>query len=124
MTTPKPLQNGPSRPVVASDGPTPRNYWSKCPKCGYSAKPRTVGQGSQNHRANGFIAQIAKETGNSFDVVKMYCKVQAIDRGYPFDTIRGTVVPWSESRLDTRQAGMLIDAIEQLAAEEGIRLQE
>lgn len=87
-------------------------------------KPRTTGHDSQNHRANSHIQQIAEETGNDFDTVKMYCKHKAIPRGYPFSTIGDVVVPWSEKRLDTVQCGYLIESINQLAAELGIALKE
>ena len=87
-------------------------------------KPRTTGVKSQNHHINGHIQQICVETGNDFETVKMYTKKQAINRGYPFDTFRSDVIPWSESRADTIQAGYLIDEIHQLAAEIGITLKE
>lgn len=87
-------------------------------------KPRTTGQDSQNHRLNSHIQQICEETGNDFDEVKLYCKHKAIPRGYPFTTLNGMVIPWSEKRLDTVQCSYLIDAINQLAAELGIVLRE
>jgi hypothetical protein len=87
-------------------------------------KHRSTGWKSQNHHINGHCQQIAQDTGNDFDTVKTYCKTQAISRGYPIDVIRGQVVPWSESRIDTLQASYLIDMIHQLAAELGIILQE
>jgi hypothetical protein len=85
---------------------------------------RSTGWKSQNHHINGHIAQIAEATGNDFDTVKMYCKTEAIGHGYPTDTIRDIVIPWSESRIDTLQASFLIDTIHQLAAELGISLIE
>jgi hypothetical protein len=80
---------------------------------------RTKGQ---NRAINGFIQQIAMATGQDFDTVKIYCKYEAISRGYPCDSIKDMVIPWSETRINTLQAGMLIDAIQQLAAELGVRL--
>jgi hypothetical protein len=87
-------------------------------------RPRSTGEKSQNHRINGFIQQIAESTGQDFDSIKLYCKSDAVARGYPHDTIKGVMIPWSETRIDTIQAGYLIDSIEQLAAEMGIVLKE
>ena len=95
-----------------------------CPKCGAVKKPRTTGPHSQSKHANGHIAQIAQDTGNDFDTVKLYCKREAIAEGYPHDTFNGVLIPWSETRLDTIQAGILIETIHRLAAEMNIRLQE
>lgn len=85
---------------------------------------RSTGEHSQNHRINGFIQQICIAKGMEFDTLKYYCKYKAIDRGYPFDTVGEFVVPWSESRISTVEAMYLIDTIEQIAAEQGIVLQE
>ena len=87
-------------------------------------KARSTGPGSQNRHINGHIQQIAQETGNDFYTVKVYCKTQALSRGYPVDVIKGQIVPWSEARIDTKQAAMLIDTIHQVASELGIILQE
>ena len=87
-------------------------------------KPRTTGKYSQNAHFNGHIQQICIETGNSFGSVKMYCKKQAIDRGYPFESFKGEIVPMSEADADTIQANMLIDTVHQLADELGIKLKE
>jgi hypothetical protein len=87
-------------------------------------KPRTTGQGSQSHHINGHVAQIAQETGNDFDDVKNAAKHMALSRGYPYHTIAGQVVPYSETELNTEQAGHLIEALHQIAAELGIQLRE
>lgn len=87
-------------------------------------RPRSTGPDSQNHRINGFIQQICVAKGLEFDALKYYCKYKAIERGYPFDTVGDFVVPWSESRINTVQAGLLIDTIEQVAAEQGVHLEE
>jgi hypothetical protein len=88
-------------------------------------KPRTTGEHSQNHAINGYCQQIARETGQPFESVKSAMKHEAMTRGYPFDTekVTGQVVPWSESRLNTEQAAILIDTIQQFAAEYGIVLE-
>jgi hypothetical protein len=96
----------------------------RCPRCGYQSKTRTTGPFSQNHAINGAIAQIATETGNDFDTVKLWCKRQAIAEGYPFDSFQGVMIPWSEARLDTVQAAKFIETIHRLAAELNIRLRE
>lgn len=87
-------------------------------------KPRTIGEKSQGHHINGHIQQICNETGNDFDSVKMAAKTRAIPRGYPFDTVSGIVIPYSETRIDTIQAGYLIDELHQIAAELQIELVE
>jgi hypothetical protein len=87
-------------------------------------KPRTTGEGSQSHHINGHVQQIANETGNSFDDVKLAAKHEAITRGYPFRTISGQVIPHSESEIDTVAAGHLIETLHQIAAELDIRLRE
>jgi hypothetical protein len=88
-------------------------------------KPRTTGERSQNHRINGHIQVICMENGEDFYFMKEWLKYKAIRRGYPFDTAPdGTVIPWSESRIDTVQAGYLCDEINQFAAERGIILPE
>ena len=88
-------------------------------------KPRrSTGWKSQNHQINGHVQQICEETGNDFHTVKNWCKEEAISEGYPFDTFKEKVIPWSESRLDTVQAGILIEVIHRLAAELIIILKE
>jgi len=95
-----------------------------CPKCGAVKKPRTTGEHSQGAHINGHIAQIAQETGNDFDTVKLWCKREAMSEGYPFDSFKGVMIPWSETRLDTIQAARFIETIHRLAAELEIRLIE
>jgi len=86
---------------------------------------RTTGDKSQNHRLNGFIQQICVDTGNEFDMVKMLVKMRAISRGYPFVTLKtGDRFPKSESESSVQECAMLIEEVEQMAAEEGIALIE
>jgi len=81
-------------------------------------KKRTTGAGSQSHHINGHVASIANFTGEDFDVIKSEAKKRAIKRGYPYRTgLFGNVEPWSETELDTVQAGYLIDELHQIAAE-------
>lgn len=91
-------------------------------------KPRTTGKESQNHAINGYCQQIAVATGNDFDTVKITAKYRAISRGYPFETMiipgGNNTVPLSESKIDTIQAGYLIDELKQIAAELNITLKE
>ena len=87
-------------------------------------KHRSTGPKSQNHAINGFCQQIAQSLGEDFDTVKIRMKQFALTRGYPFDTFRGEAIPWSETRIDTKQAAMLIDTIKQFSDEYGIILQE
>lgn len=87
-------------------------------------RKRTTGERSQNHRLNGFIQQICVETGNDFRAVKEVVKLRAIGRGYPFKTFHGVTVPQSEADCSTVECSLLIEEVEQLAAEEGIVLRE
>ena len=87
-------------------------------------KPRTTGPGSQSHHLNGHVQQIAVETGNDFDDVKDAAKRQALAMGYPFRTIAGQVLPYSETEIDIIQAGFLIESLHRIAAELGIVLRE
>lgn len=101
---------------------------TRCPTCGAplgSGRPRTTGPRSQNRRLNGFIQQVAEDTGDDFDSVKMHVKRMAISRGYPFKTNRwGEVVPKSERRSTVEECALLIDTVQQVAAELGIVLRE
>lgn len=86
---------------------------------------RSTGEHSQNHRLNGFIQQICNATGNDFGMIKMVVKLRAIDKGYPFETLStGDRYPKSESDSTIQECAILIQEVEQLAAEEGIVLVE
>ena len=88
-------------------------------------RPRSTGEHSQNHRINGFIQQICMATGYDFEVMKYYLKKKAIRRGYPFTTDPdGEAIPLSESKISVEQASLLIEEIEQFAAENSIYLIE
>ena len=91
------------------------------------AKPRrkrSTGERSQNHHLNGHIQTICVETGNDFEAVKQVVKLRAVAMGYPFKTFHGVTVPMSEADASTKECALLIDAVHQLAAEEGIGLAE
>ena len=89
------------------------------------AKGRTTGDFSQSHHINGHVQQIADYSGQDFDEVKGEAKRRAIKRGYPFDTVGpGWILPWSETLIDTVQAGFLIEELHQIAAELEIVLRE
>ena len=85
---------------------------------------RTTGWKSQNHRINSHIQQISMETGQDFGTTKMMAKINAIDRGYPFISYRNRIIPKSETEINTQEASLLIEAINQMAAELGIILKE
>lgn len=88
-------------------------------------KPRTTGEGSQNHHLNGHIMQICNETGNSYDVIKYCVKMIAVEQmGYPYKTITGHIVPQPESESSTDECALLIEAAHILAAQLSIILQE
>ncbi len=85
-------------------------------------RPRSTGEKSQNHHINGHIQQIAKDSGNDFEVVKMEAKHRAISLGYPMLIINGVVKKdlWgrpmgiSEADASVEEASLLIEAIHQL----------
>ncbi len=101
----------------------PTDYWNV--RISRPRQPRTTGPESQSNAGNGFCRQIAIATGNSFEAVKMYTKVEAIGRGYSFETLpNGAVMPISEANASTLDAYHWIKAIKQLADELGIKLME
>lgn len=80
-------------------------------------KRRSTGAGSQNHHINGHCQQIANETGEDFDVIKMEAKRKAIKYGYRTRIdMFGNTVPVSETDIDTTEAGYLIEALHEIAA--------
>lgn len=88
-------------------------------------RPRTTGDGSQNHHLNGHIMQICGETGNCYDAVKNAVKQIAVEQmGYPYRAIAGRIVPIGESESSTDECAKLIEAAHVLAADLGIILQE
>lgn len=88
-------------------------------------KPRTTGDGSQNHHLNGHIMQICAETGNDYDAVKNAVKMIAVEQlGYPYTDFHGVTTPKAESETDTAECAKLIEAAHVLAADLGIVLRE
>jgi len=95
-------------------------------------RPRTTGEGSQNHHINGHVQQIATETGNPFDVVKLEVKHRAIGMGYPMlheggevrMDLYGRPMGISEADSTVEECALLIEAAHMLAAELGIVLEE
>ena len=88
-------------------------------------RPRTTGPKSQNSHAWGHIQQLAEYTGHDVSEIGALAKLRAVKRGYPADTFYdGTLIPWSQSRLDTAQCAHLIDELHQIADELGIILRE
>ena len=88
-------------------------------------RPRTTGEGSQNHHLNGHILQICNKTGNDYDSVKDAIKMIAVENmGYPYKTIGKKIVPLRERESSTDECAKLIEAAHLLAADLGIILQE
>ena len=88
-------------------------------------KIRSTGTNSQNAHFNGHCQQIAIETGNDFDDVKLGIKFRACDMGYPCKmTKSGDRIPQSESKSSTTECAILIEAAHVVAAELDIRLKE
>ena len=95
-------------------------------------RTRSTGERSQNHHINGHCQQIATETGNPFDVVKLEVKHRAIDMGYPMLHVNGEVkldlwgrpMGISEADSSVEECAILIEAAHMLAAELGIVLEE
>lgn len=88
-------------------------------------KPRTTGEGSQNHHLNGHIMQICNETQNSYKAVKDEIKRIAVENmGFPYEIVNGHIHPQGESESSTAECALLIEAAHVLAADLGIILQE
>lgn len=88
-------------------------------------RPRTTGEGSQNHHLNGHIMQICNETGNDYDTIKYCVKMLAVEQmGYPYKTVAGHILPQPESQSSTDECAKLIEAAHILAAQLSIILQE
>ena len=88
-------------------------------------RPRTTGDGSQNHHLNGHIMQICVETGNDYDAIKNAVKMIAVEQmGYPYTDFHGVITPKSESESSTDECAKLIEAAHILAADLGIILRE
>ena len=94
-------------------------------------RPRTTGQRSQANAANGYIQQIARETGNDFGVVKSEVKYRALKRGYPILMkdgkpaldLYGREMGISEADSSVEECGLLIEEAIQLASELDIKLE-
>ena len=88
-------------------------------------RPRTTGDGSQNHHLNGHIMQICAETGNDYETVKNAVKMLAVEQmGYPYTDFHGVITPKPESESSTDECAKLIEAAHILAADLGIILKE
>ena len=88
-------------------------------------KPRTTGEGSQNHHLNGHIVQICNYTGSGYSAVKDEIKRIAVENlNYPYELVNGHIHPQGESECSTDECAKLIEAAHVLAAELGIILQE
>ena len=95
---------------------------------------RTTGKNSQNNMIHGFAAQIANFIGDDIESVKAYCKEKAISLGYPvkrdddgnviISKLTDKPIPESSANVSTVEASILIEQIQLLAAELGIRLEE
>lgn len=90
-------------------------------------KKRTTGDKSQNHKLNGGIMALCAWSGQDFGEIKMLIKERALKRGYPPQTDgdgeilvnrrTGMPLPKSEADCSTVECALLIDELEQLAAE-------
>ena len=88
-------------------------------------RPRTTGEGSQNHHLNGHIMQICNEMGNSYEAIKYCVKMLAVEEmGYPYEIIDGHIWPKAERESSTDECAKLIEAAHVWAAQHGIILQE
>lgn len=95
-------------------------------------KKRTSGRHSQNSAIHGFAQCIAEYTGEEMERIKDYCKKRAVRRGYPvkrddngnviISRLDGEPIPESSGRVNTVEAGYLIEELQQLASELGVIL--
>lgn len=98
----------------------------------FEKKSRSTGSNSQNHHLNGHIQQICEDTGNDFNDVKNYVKMQSLKRGYPVKfakgaprlSFKGDPIPISEGDSSSVECGYLIEEVHILASELGIELRE
>ena len=104
-----------------------RDKYNDYVSCTFSLpyKPRTTGEGSQNHHLNGHIMQICNETGNDYETIKYCVKMIAVEQfGFPFTEIAGHIVPKRERDSNTEECGKMIEAAHYLAAQLSIVLRE
>ena len=88
-------------------------------------RPRTTGEGSQNHHLNGHIMQLCQYTGYTYDEIKYCIKMIAVEQfGYPFTNVDGYVIPQGEHECSTEDCAKLIEAAHFMAAEFGVILKE
>lgn len=95
-------------------------------------KKRTSGRHSQNNYIHAIAQDIADYTGEEMERIKTYCKKRAMRRGYPpkrdeqgnviISPLDGEPIPESSGKVNTVEAGYLIEELEQLSAELGIVL--
>ena len=104
-----------------------RDKYNDYVSCTFSPpyKPRTTGEGSQNHHLNGHIMQICNETGNDYETIKYCVKMIAVEQfGFSFTEIAGHIVPKRERDSNTEECGKMIEAAHYLAAQLSIVLRE
>ena len=95
-------------------------------------RKRTSGRHSQNSAIHGYAQCIAEYTGEEMERIKLYCKKRAIRRGYPvkkdeqgniiISKLDGEPIPESSGKVNTVEAGYLIEELQQLASELSIIL--
>lgn len=95
-------------------------------------KPRTTGRHSQNSAIHGYCQQIAQAIGEDMEFIKIYAKQLAISRGYPakrdeagnviISPLTDCAIPESTTNINTAEAAILIETIQEIAAEHGIIL--
>lgn len=84
-------------------------------------KKRSTGDNSQNHKLNGMIMQICRETGSSYDAVKNKIKMIAVETmGYPYEDFKGVITPKGERDCNTEECSKLIESAYMLGADLGI----
>ena len=104
-----------------------RDKYNDYVSCTFSPpyKPRTTGEGSQNHHLNGHIMQICNETGNDYETIKYCVKMIAVEQfGLSYTEIAGHIVPKRERDCNTEECGKMIEAAHYLAAQLSIVLRE
>jgi hypothetical protein len=89
-------------------------------------KKRSTGDKSQNNLIWKLITIIAQETGNEIEDVEIGAKERAIKRGYPFhqNKFTGKPMPESMKKINTVEAGYLIDELYAIANELEIKLDD
>jgi hypothetical protein len=97
-------------------------------KFGRPYQPRTTGYRSQNARIHGHCKDIAMQAQDGrwkdTETVKLLMEYLAIERGYPHYKYKGRIIPKRTSQINSYEASILCETIQQFADEHNFYLTE